>query len=115
MGGAGRLVVVFQEPSFVRFVEFVVGAEVAQVEERRVEAGVVPIEEPEALSVIDEVGGEQVVVAEGELDGADACFELGDLFADLWEGGAHAALVLFELCGVLAQDVEHPEGEQGTV
>ena len=38
--------------------QFIVGSEVGQVEQGAVEAGVVEVDEPDALAVVDEVGGE---------------------------------------------------------
>ena len=45
-----------------------VGGEAAEVEERRVEAGILPVDEPEPVAVVDEVGGQKVVVPEDDLD-----------------------------------------------
>ena len=51
--------------------QLAVRGEAAEVEERRVEAGIVPVDQPQPLAVVDEVGGQQVVVAEDELDRPD--------------------------------------------
>src|SRR6478672_209830 len=48
--------------------ELVIDAEVAEVEERVAHPGVFPVDDPDAASVVDEVGIEQVVVARPELD-----------------------------------------------
>ena len=66
-----------QHPLFLRHVELVVGGEVGEIEERRVEAGIVPVDQPDAGAVVDEIAGEQVVVAEDEIDRPDGEFEAG--------------------------------------
>ena len=50
--------------------QLVVDAEVAQVEERVAHPGVLPVDDPDPLAVVDEVGVEQVVVAGAQLDRA---------------------------------------------
>jgi len=49
-------------------VQVVVDAEVAEVEERVAHAGVLPVDNPDPLAVVDEVGVQKVVVAWARLD-----------------------------------------------
>ena len=66
-GRHGAVVRLEQDRVLVRR-QLVVDAEVAEVEERVAHAGVLPVDDPDARPVIDEVGVEQVVVARPELD-----------------------------------------------
>ena len=50
----------------------VVGGEIGEIEQRRVEAGIVPVDQPEPLAVVDEIGGQQIVVAEDDRQAAPA-------------------------------------------
>src|SRR3546814_10072561 len=48
-----------QQPVFLPRRELVVGSEAAEVEERRVEAGIVPVDQPEPLAIVEKVGRQQ--------------------------------------------------------
>jgi hypothetical protein len=56
-------------------VELTVGGEVGQIKERRIVTGIFPVDEPEAIPLIDEVGGEQVVVAQREFNRANGALQ----------------------------------------
>ena len=58
--------IALQERALAVGVEPVVDREVRQVEERVAHAGVLPVDDPEPLPVVDEVRGQQVVVAGDE-------------------------------------------------
>src|SRR5215510_7357004 len=60
--------VVLDQPSLVGLDDIVVRAEVAEVEQRAVEARIVPVDEPEAFAVVDEVRRQQIVMTEDDVD-----------------------------------------------
>ena len=89
--------------------KLVVGGEAAEIEERGVEAGVFPVDQPEALAVVDEVGGQQVVVAEDDVDRAERRLEALRRRRAGPAARGHAAAAVGERVGVVADDLEHPE------
>src|SRR5438876_6594608 len=66
---ANLAVVGIDQPRVLLWRKLVIDAEVAQVEERVAHPRVLPIYDPDPLSVVDEVGVEQVVVAGPQLNG----------------------------------------------
>ncbi len=76
----GSLIVSLQHCLFLRLGKFIVGGKAAKIEKRRVEAGIIPIDQPQPLAVIEEIRRQQVVMAEGDLEGTGFAFEpVGDL------------------------------------
>ena len=47
-------------------VEAGIGGEIGEIEHGGAEAGIFVVDQPETLAVVDEIGGQQVVVAEGD-------------------------------------------------
>ena len=103
-----------QHPALLLGVELAVGGEIGEVEERRVEAGIVPVDQPDALAVIEEIAGDQVVVAEDQFDRSDGQLQARRDVDEVGETGDVAALRIGERVGVVADDVEDPEGEGRT-
>ena len=66
--GTGRSLVRLQEDGVLGRREAVVDREVPEIEERIPEARVLPVEDPDPVPVVDEIGIEQVVVAGPDLD-----------------------------------------------
>src|SRR6202140_2597330 len=50
--------------------QLVVRGQVGEVEQRRVKSGVFPVDQPQALTVVDQIGGEQIVVTEHDVHGS---------------------------------------------
>ena len=72
----GRAFVVgFQQLQFVLLGEPGHGGHACKVEQRRAEAAIFPVDQPDPLAVVDEVGRQEVVVAEHQIDHADLAFE----------------------------------------
>ncbi len=86
-----------------------VGGEAAEVEQGRVEAGVFPVDQPEPVAVVEDVGRQQVVVAEHDLDRADGRFERVGSGQQRRQVGAVRAAALVERVAVVANHLEHPE------
>ena len=64
-----------QQAAIVGVRQLVVGRQIGEIEQGRVGAGVIPIDEPEPMSVIEEIGGEKIAVAKDDLDRPDDPFE----------------------------------------
>ena len=75
IGTRGMAEIKGEKPLLERRVKAVVRGEIGEVEERRVEARVVPIDQPEPLAVIDQIPGEEIVVAKCDLDRPDEALE----------------------------------------
>src|SRR3546814_18433048 len=65
-----------QQPVFLPRRELVVGSEAAEVEERRVEAGIVTVDQPEPLAIVEIVGRQQVFVDEDKFNRTDCMFPI---------------------------------------
>jgi len=90
----------------------IVRGQVGQVEQRTVEPGVVPVDEPETRAVIDEIGGEQIVVAKDDRNRSDGALKLPGLPGQRVEcHGERALAPRFEQAQVLSNDLEHPEDQ----
>ena len=61
---------------------------------------------------MQEVGGQKVVVAEDHLDPADGAFQVCGLVQKPGEAGQVAGLPVPQRGGIVAQDLEHPEGQR---
>ena len=94
-------------------VEAVVRSEIGEVEERRVEARIIPIDQPEPLAVIDEIPGEKVVVAKGDVDRADEPLEPRGRSHEACQLRDEAAFAFAQRRRIVAQDVERPEHQEG--
>src|SRR5258708_35016058 len=93
--------------------ERVVGRQIGQIEQRAVEPGVVPVDEPQPLTIIDEIGSEQIVVAKHDRDRPDGELELPRDFRQFVEfHGVGTLTPRLELAQVLAYDLEHPEHQR---
>ena len=108
------LVVGLEQELAARLVELAVRREAAEIEERRVEPGIVPIDQPELAPVIDEVAGQEIVVAEHQLDRSDAGLEPGRRLRPLAEPGDMAMTGFGQPVAVVAQHLENPESQHGT-
>ena len=88
----------------------VVRAQIGEVEHGGAEAGIFVVDQPQAAAVVDEVGGQQVMVADDDGQIRLRRFELG---VDRLPGGERGVGVarLAQLAQVVAVDVEHPEDE----
>ena len=56
--------------------EFVVRGGVGQIKEWRVEACIIPIDQPQAVPLVDKIRGQHIVMTEDHIDGADRRFQL---------------------------------------
>ena len=65
------------------------------------------------MPVIDEVGGEQIVVAEHDVDRTDGGFEPCGAGKKIVEDGKVAAVAFAQRVPVVAHDMEHPEHDAG--
>jgi hypothetical protein len=74
----------------------------------------IPIDQPDALAVIDEVARQKIVVAEDEIDGADCKLELCYFVEKLRQARGIAAAALGKGMRVVTDDVEDPEGQRRT-
>src|SRR5262249_26899489 len=92
--------------------EVVVRAEVAEVEQRAVEAGIVPVDQPQTASVVDEVRRQQVVVAEYKIDRPDHGLEVVRKFKQARQGGDHAAIAVGQGLRVAAEELEYPKNQR---
>ena len=90
-----------------------VGGEAAQIEQRRIEPGILPVHEPQPLPVIDEVGRKQIIVAEHDLDRTDGGFESRGPRQKIGEEGNVPAVAFAQRVRVVAHDMEHPEHRGG--
>src|SRR5262249_18313733 len=102
----------FEQPFLLDLRELVVGAEVAEVEQRAVEAGIVPVDQPQTAPVVDEVRRQQVVVAEYEIDGADHGLEIVRDFKQARQGRDHAPIPVGQGLCVAAEDLEYPKNQR---
>ena len=103
-----------QHPTFLLGCELVVRSEIGEVEKRGVETGVVPIDEPQPRAVVDEVGGEKVVVREHHVDFADGAFERGGDVDQLRQTRRVRTVGVPQRMRVVAQHVENPERDDGS-
>jgi len=92
--------------------ERIVGAEVGEVEHGGAEARIFVVDQPQAPAVVDDVGGQQVVMAESDGKRQLGGFELGVDGEPTVEVAARA--VVAQLAHVVAVHVEDPEHEAGT-
>ena len=90
-----------------------VGGKAAEIEQRRVEPGIFPVHQPQPLAVIDEIGGEQIVVAEHDVDRADGSFEPRRPRQKVGEHGKVPAVAFAQRVRIVAHDMEHPEHRAG--
>src|SRR5882724_1697567 len=100
-----------EQPFLVGLGNLVVRAEVAEIEERAVEARVVPIDEPQALPVVDEVARQQVIVAEHDIDRSGHRLEAGTDAKQSRQLRNHATPAVGQSLRVIAEDLEHPEDQ----
>jgi hypothetical protein len=52
-----------------------VRGEAPDIEQRRVEAGIFPVDQPQPLAVVEQIAGEHVIVAEDNVDRSDRLFQ----------------------------------------
>src|SRR5262249_55909319 len=89
-----------------------VRAEVAEIEQRAVETGIVPVDQPQTASVVDEVRRKQVVVAEYEIDRPDHGLEVVRDFKQPRQGRDHAAIAVGQGLPGAAEDLEYPKNQR---
>ncbi len=90
--------------------ELAVRREVGEVEERGREAGIVPVDQPQPLAVVDEVRGQEVVVAEHDLDRPERALEPLDQSREAAAAPAATGCApSSSVARVVAQDVKGPE------
>ena len=65
-----------QRPSLILFVQPIIRGKVGEIEQRAVESGIVPVDQPQPLTCVDEICGEQVIVPEQDIDPADRALQL---------------------------------------
>src|SRR5215469_8400487 len=99
----------FEKPILVLGRDLVVGAEIAKVEERAVEAGIIPVDEPEPRPVIDEVRWQQIVMAIDDVDRADGGLQHRAGAEQAGKLRNPAALSLAQRGRVVPDDMEDPE------
>ena len=93
--------------------ELAVRDEPAEIEERRVESGVFPVNDPKTLPVIDKVARKHVVMPEYDLDRAGDGFEPLRAREKLGQDRKMAALAFAQGVPIVADDMEHPEHRGG--
>ena len=77
-----------KEPALALLVELVVDGEVPEVEERVAHACVLPVDDPRAAAVVDEVRVQEVVVTRARVsEGAPPLDHIGDRFGPVVRGG----------------------------
>jgi hypothetical protein len=64
--GRGRFEVGIEKPPIVGCGEASVGGEIREIEHRRAESAILPVDQPETRAVVDEVAGQEVVMAEDD-------------------------------------------------
>ena len=93
-------------------IELVVGDQSAEVEQRAVESGIVPVDQPQPLAVVDEIGRQQIVVAEHDGHRAEFAFETTGAFEESAQQPDMTACARMEFDRVAANDMEHPEHQR---
>ena len=101
IGGEQRLGVVRAHPR--------VRGDAGQVEHRRAEAGILEVDQPQLPAVVDEVRGQEVMVAEDDRHGRLRPLHLGRQLQEPVKARGHAALALGQCARVVADHVEDPE------
>ena len=93
-------------------VEAAVGRQVGQIEKRRAETSVIPVDQPEPRAVVQDVARQQVVVTEDQRNIPDCRFQLLGYLQQLRQIAKVTALTLFERAAVVAQHMKRPKGER---
>jgi hypothetical protein len=90
-----------------------VGGKSAQIEKRRIESGIFPVNEPKPLSIIDEVCRKQIVVTEHNVDRSHGGFETRGPREKVRKNGRVPAIPFAQRVPIVAHDMEHPEHRGG--
>ena len=88
---------------------FAIRGESAYVEQRRIEAGIFPVDQPEPRAVVEQIGGEHVVVAEHDIDRADRLFQSFRHPGEGRQSGDVLAVQVAQNAIVVAHHLKHPE------
>ena len=65
-----------KQPAFLFFREAVVGSEAAKVEQWRVKSCIIPIDQPQALPIVEEVTAQQIVMPEDHINWPNGLLQL---------------------------------------
>ena len=101
--------VALNHPALLGGIQLVVRSEAAKVVERTVEAGILPVDQPHPIAVVDEVRGVEIVVAEDDLDRTHHRFEVRGAPEQTVEPSRHPAPAFAQGSGVVAHHLEDPE------
>lgn len=100
-----------EEGALALLVELAVHGEVSEVKESVAHAGVLPVDDAGALAVINEVRGEEVIMAGAGLEGAaDFALNAGEVLESGGHGLGHGDAVGEGFCMVIADGLEGREG-----
>jgi hypothetical protein len=105
----------FEQHALLVIREAAIGGDIGEVEQRRAEAAIFPIDEPEPLPIVEKIAGEKIVMTEH-----DRKRKLGILHrigeaGIIVELGFGTGAAFTQAIGIVADDVEHPEEGRGAL